>query len=297
MATRLYLEMMKFKLVSWIIDHTVKKYRAFGNTQELKLGEAVASNDLLLVKKLLDKGVDPNVRIVPQGNEPLIFLAFSKEWFTMPVEKTGDRPNTSYKITAKTKCLSLLLKYGANPNVRDSQGRTALDIAILWCLTDTVKLLLLHDADPNFRAKNGKTPLMKAAILGIQDARPMEDKLQIMLHLLDSGAEVDAQTPEGKTALMYAVGNSRLEVVELLVSSGASLTIKDHQGNQAKDIINQGASPQQQDYLRKILSQPQVNISKYKYQEFIPEGDRLLAPIINQQNSDHHAFDDIPRKF
>lgn len=289
--------MMKFKLVSWIIYHLVKKHRAFGNPQELKLAEAVANNDLLLVKKLLDQGVDPNIRLVGQANEPLIFLTFSKEWFTLPLEKTGDSPTTSYKITAKSKCLSLLLKYGADPNVRDSQGRSVLDIAILWCLTDTVKLLLLNGADPNFRAKNGKTPLMKAAILGLQDARPMQHKLQIMMHLLDSGAEIDAQTPEGKTALMYAVGNSRLEVVELLVSSGASLLVKDHQGNRARDIINQNASPQQQQYLRRILSQPQVNIAKYKYQEFVPEGDRLLAPIINQQNSDNYSFDDIPRKF
>ncbi|MFM2312401.1 MAG: hypothetical protein RLZZ04_1677 [Cyanobacteriota bacterium] len=289
--------MMKFKLVSWIIYHLVKKHRSFGKPQELKLAEAVANNDLLLVKKLLDQGVDPNVRLVGQANEPLIFLTFSKEWFTLPLEKTGDRPTTSYKITAKSKCLSLLLKYGADPNVRDSQGRSVLDIAILWCLTDTVKLLLLNGADPNFRAKNGKTPLMKAAILGLQDARPMQDKLQIMMHLLDSGAEIDAQTPEGKTALMYAVGNSRLEVVELLVSSGASLLIRDHQGNRARDIINQNASPQQQQNLRKILSQPQVNIAKYKYQEFVPEGDRLLAPIINQQNSNSYSFDDIPRKF
>lgn len=289
--------MMKFKLVSWIVYHLVKKHRAFGKPQELKLAEAVANDDLLLVKKLLDKGIDPNIRLVSKANEPLIFLTFSKEWFTLPLEKTGDRPTTSYKITAKSKCLSLLLKYGADPSVRDSQGRSVLDIAILWCLTDTVKLLLLNGADPNFRAKNGKTPLMKAAILGLQDARPMQQKLQIMMHLLDSGAEIDAQTPEGKTALMYAVGNSRLEVVELLISSGASLLVKDHQGNRARDIINQNASPQQQEYLRKILSQPQVNIAKYKYQEFVPEGDRLLAPIINQQNSDNYSFDDMPRKF
>jgi uncharacterized protein len=288
---------MKLKLVSWVVDRLAKKHRAFNNPQEIKLAEAVANNDLLLVKKLLDKGVDPNIRLVSQGNEPLIFLTFNKEWFTLPLEKTGDRPTTSYKITAKSKCLSLLLKYGADPNVRDRQGRTALDIAILWCLTDTVKLLLLNGADPNLPAKNGKTPLMKAAILGLRDARPMQHKLQIMMHLLDSGAEIDAQTPEGKTALMYAVGNSRLEVVELLVSSGASLLIKDHQGNRARDIINQGASPQQQLLLRKILSQPQVNITKYKYQEFVPEGDRLLAAIINQQNIDSYAFDDLPRKF
>lgn len=286
---------MKFKLVSWIIYHLVKNC-GFGNSLELKLAEAVANNDLVVVKKLLERGVDPNVRLVGQANEPLIFLAFSKDWFTLPVEKIGDRPKTSYTITAKSKCLSLLLKHSANPNVRDSQGRTVLDLAILWCLTDTVKLLLLNGADPNFKAKNGKTPLMKAAILGIQDARPMQHKLQIIMYLLDSGAEIDAQTPEGKTALMYAVANSRLEVVELLVSSGASLTITDHQGNQAKDMINQGSSLQQ-DYLRKILSQPQINIAQYKYQEFIPEGDRLLAPIINQQNNNNCAFDDIPRKF
>lgn len=289
--------MVEFKLVSWIIYHLVKKHRAFGNKQELKLAEAVASNNVLMVKKLLDKGVDPNVRIVGQAHEPLIFLAFSKDWFALPSEKTGDRPKTSYRITAKSKCLSLLLKYGANPNVRDSQGRTVLDIAILWCLTDIVKLLLLNGADPNFKAKNGQTSLMKAAILGIHDARPMQHKLQIMMHLLDSGAEIDTQTPEGKTALMYAVANSRLEVVELLVSSGASLTISDHQGDQVKDMINASSSPQQQDYLRKILSQPQVNISKYKYQAFIPEGDRLLGSIINQQNSDNYSLDEIPRKF
>jgi uncharacterized protein len=183
--------MVKFKLVSWIIYHLVKKHHAFGNTQKLKLAEAVASNNLLMVKKLLDRGIEPNIRIVGQANEPLIFLAFSKDWFTLPLEKTGDRPKTSYKITAKSKCLSLLLKYGADPNVRDSQGRTILDIAILWCLLDTVKLLLLSGADPNCKAKNGKTPLMKAAILGIQDARPMQHKLQIIMHLLDSGAEIN----------------------------------------------------------------------------------------------------------
>lgn len=286
---------MKFKLVSWIIYHLVKN-RAFSNSLELKLAEAVANNDLVVIKKLLERGVDPNVRIVGQGNEPLIFLGFSKDWFTLPLEKIGDRPKTSYTITPKSKCLSLLLKHGADPNVRDSQGRTVLDIAILWCLTDTVKLLLLNGADPNFKAKNGKTPLMKAAILGIQDARPMQHKLQIIMYLLDSGAEIDAQTPEGKTALMYAVANSRLEVVELLVSSGASLTITDHQGRQAKDMIEQGSSLQQ-DHLRKILSQPQVNIAKYKYREFMPEGDRLLAPIINHQNKDNYSFDDISRQF
>ena len=285
--------------MSWVIYHAVEKHRTGVKKQEFKLGEAIASNNLIWAKQLLNKGVNPNARIVGQAAEPLIFLAFYKEWFTLPWGKIGDRPQTSYRITAKSACLSLLLQYGADPNVRDSLGRTVLEIAILWCLPDTVKQLLLHGADPNLTGAKGLTPLMKSVILGIQDARPMEHKLEIIMYLLDAGAEIDAQTPEGKTALMYAVGNSRLEIVNLLVNSGASLTIKDNQGNQARDIINQNSTTQQQQgSLRQLLSQPQVNVSKYQYQEFVPEGDRLLAPIINQQkHGDQNSFDDLPRKF
>ena len=242
-------------------------------------------------------GVDPNLRIVGKNREPLIFLALSKDWFTLPTNKIGARPQSSYRITAKLKCLDLLLQYGAEPDARDSLGRTMLEIALVWCLRDAVKLLLLQGAKPNLLDKKGQTPLMKAAILGIEDARPIQNKLQIIVYLLDSGAEIDAQAPDGKTALMYAIGNLRLEIVKLLVSSGASLTIKDNQGNRARDIISQGSTPQQQQYLQQILNQPQLNVSRYRYPEFITEGDRQLASIINRQDSDNHSFDDIPRKF
>ena len=208
--------------MNWVIYHAVAKQRAVKNQQELELGSAVASNDTRAVTKLLNRGINPNIRLVGQNREPLIFLAFEKVCFTLPFQKIGDRPKISYKITAKSECLRLLLKYGADPNLRDSLGRTPLEISILWCLPETVKLLLNYGANPNLPDKKGQTPLMKSAILGIKDARPIQHKLEIIMHLLDSGAAIDTQAPDGKTALMCAVGNSRREIVELLVSSGAS---------------------------------------------------------------------------
>ncbi|MGL5944452.1 MAG: ankyrin repeat domain-containing protein [Waterburya sp.] len=266
--------------MSWVIFEVVERLKTYSQKQELQLAEAIATNDITNVKKLLQQGVDPNVKIV--GNsEPLIFLVFAKNWFTLPGGKIGDRPKSFYNLTVKEECLRLLLEHKANPNLKDSLGRTVLEIAIVWCLPQIVKLLLLHGADPNLRDRNGITPLMKTAILGIQDARPMLGKLQIIMYLIDSGAEINAQAPDGKTALMYAVGNSRLEIVELLVNSGASLSITDHQGNQASDIIAREVTKQQQTYLQKILTQPQLNL--IKYQQLLPEGDRLLNSILDNQ--------------
>lgn len=266
--------------MSWVIFDAVEKVRSFGRRQELKLAEAVATGNLVAIAKLLKKGIDPNACVIGTNQEPLVFSIYHKEWFTLPDGLFGDRTKTLYRITARTDCLCLLLEYGVDVNVRDSLGRTLLEIAIVWCLPDIVKLLLVNGADPNFRDDNGLTPLMKAARWGIRDARPIEDKLRIMLYLLDSGAEIDARSIDGKTALMYGIGNSRVEIVEFLLGYGASSSIKDRQGRQAVDIISQSMGQIQQNHLRQILSQPLTNQAREKYQQLIPEGDRLLAPIL-----------------
>ncbi len=239
-----------------VVNRAIKKIR----NQELKLANAITANNTSAVKKLLQQGVDPNLEFPKKSGISLLFSIFEKSYFTLPQDNISDRPKTLHHVTAKQECLQLLLEYGANPNVRDKCGRTALEIAIIWCMPEIVKLLLIHGADPNLKNSRGISPLMKMAMLGIRDARPINDKLQIIMHLIDAGAKIDAQTSDGKTALMYATGNSRIEIVELLVSSGASLSIKDNMGNKACDIVGGGVTPQQRINLQRVLTKNQLHI-------------------------------------
>lgn len=267
--------------MSWVILDFVDKLATYSQRQEINLAEAVANNDVTKVNDLLKKGIDPNLKIVGDRLNPLLFLAFQKSFFTLPASSAYNVEQNLYKITSRTECLRLLLEYGADPNLRNNFGRTALDIGIIWCLVDTVKLLLVHGADPNQSDRQGITPLMKTVILGIQDARPMAQKLSIAQYLLDFGADINAQTPTGMTALMYAVVHNRIEMIELLLKHGASLSTQNHQGHQACDLIPDWLNRDRYNYLYKILTQPQLNVNQTVTLSEEPEGDRLLKAILS----------------
>lgn len=271
-----------------MIASVLQKIQNYSQRKELQLAQAIASNNLQEINRLLEEGIDPNVRIVGEQLNPLIFLVFAKNWFTLPANSPYVRGQTLYEINAKTECLHLLLKYQANPNVRDNLGRTVLEIAITWCMPNIVRLLLSFGADPNFTSADGVYPLMKAVMLGIRDARPMAQKLKIAEDLIDSGAEVDALGGNGRTALMYAASHGRMEMADLLVTKGALLSIEDRVGNTAFDLIPDSLCKERRDYLQKILREPQftatptVTARKY-YQP--PEGDRLLGVILEAANN------------
>ena len=57
--------------MSWVIYHESAKQRVVSRKLELKLAEAVASNNVRAVRKLLSRGVDPNLEIVGQNQDRL----------------------------------------------------------------------------------------------------------------------------------------------------------------------------------------------------------------------------------
>jgi uncharacterized protein len=107
-----------------------------------------------------------------------------------------------------------MIQSGADVNQAQGDGSTAL----LWAVNrqdyDVAKALLAKKANPNALNEFGAMPLTEAARLN-------DDMLVKML--LRADAKVDSANPDDESALMLAVKNGNLPMVETLVNAGANV--------------------------------------------------------------------------
>jgi hypothetical protein len=116
---------------------------------------------------------------------------------------------------------------GASVDCQDENGLTPLFFAALHGHTNAVTFLLAHGADVNHKSKKGETPLMWAAAgpgedwslanqsidSGLACSIPrMGDNLPMLISLVQSGADMNARTKKGVTAMGFAAlwGNSSM---------------------------------------------------------------------------------------
>lgn len=110
--------------------------------------------------------------------------------------------------------VDILLKAGADVNMKDCHGRTALLAAAESSYTtEAIQVLLNAGADVNVQDKKGQTALMKLATT-------YKGQPSIQL-LLKAGADVALKDKEGKTALRLAEEKGYPENAKLLKSAGA----------------------------------------------------------------------------
>ena len=130
------------------------------------------------------------------------------------------------------------LKAGADPNIRDEEGRTALLLAApqnLWNKEkETVAALKKAGAKIDQGDKSGLTPLMSAAWNGRTD---------MTRALIAAGAKVDAKDKDGWTPLMYTAIAGEWSDTDELLKAKAGLEHVDSDGFTALGIaLNQGRS-------------------------------------------------------
>uniref|UniRef100_A0A8C0FKL1 Ankyrin repeat domain-containing protein 26 n=1 Tax=Bubo bubo TaxID=30461 RepID=A0A8C0FKL1_BUBBB len=124
------------------------------------------------------------------------------------------------------KCVAILLEHGADPNLADADGNTALHLAVLSANTAIAGLLLEHNASIDAQNKEGYTPLLLAV---------SEHHEEIVEFLLKKGADVHARDQCERTPLMTAASGGELNLIKVLLRYGADVSHKDTNGWTAED--------------------------------------------------------------
>ena len=143
---------------------------------------------------------------------------------------TATRAQTLITLATGTDTVAVLklIKEGANVNQIDEYGTTPLMNACRWGQLPMVKLLLANGAKVDEpKSPMGRTPLMVACAYYAG--------LDIISLLVDNGAKINAKATDGTTPLMLAAGNAKLNVVQYLLTKGATAKTKDSKGKTALD--------------------------------------------------------------
>jgi uncharacterized protein len=130
-------------------------------------------------------------------------------------------------IAGNDQAVKFLLQHGADPDIIDEDGRTALMMSSHFGRSNTSLTLAQSKANLELRDRNQTTALMFAARRGQVDA---------VRAMIARGVQLDSQEKSGMTALMYAARDGQPAVVRALKDAGASTSITDRKGRDASAL-------------------------------------------------------------
>ncbi len=135
--------------------------------------------------------------------------------------------------------LNALLKNKADPNIKNIFGYTALMYACKYTNKYAACLLVNHGADVNLQNNNGDSAL----IILMRNKFP---NIEIAQMLLDAGADINLCNSAGCSALMTVFLQNKCdanrEIINLLVANGANPLLKNNRGDVIYDIISNNES-------------------------------------------------------
>ncbi len=197
----------------------------------------------------------------------VVGLAILTALTTMAAVAAAEAPVAEAVKHRDVAAVHALLRQGADPNVSQADGATALHWAAYWNDRDVVASLIQAGADidvvndlgvtplwlasthqdasvasgllsrganPNIVHVSGESPLMAAARTG---------RVKTVRELLAHGARVDAaDTEHDQTALMWAAANRHAEVIRALIESGADVHARSRTRMRKVYLPSRGAS-------------------------------------------------------
>ena len=179
----------------------ILKTNQFFPQQFNQLADAVIEKDTVKIDQLLQSGVDINTQH-PTSGTTVLMIASSYYYYDGIVK--------------------YLISKGANVNLKDKEGKTAL----LWASSNSLEnatILISNGAKVNEAANDGMTPFLQAT-LGVSSGKvPIEMCELLRKNGANIHAELKRQSALKWTALHYASANGDAELVKYLIKHGANV--------------------------------------------------------------------------
>lgn len=149
--------------------------------------------------------------------------------------------------SGRTAEVKALIAKGADLETRDSQGRTALLLAVAGNHVEMARVLLAAGASPNTQAANHDTPWLLAGASGRTD---------IIAAMLPLKPDLRLRNRYGGNALIPACERAHVETVKLLLTSGIDVNhVNDLGWTCLLEIVILGdGGPRHQEVARLVLA-------------------------------------------
>jgi ankyrin repeat protein len=242
------------------------------------LHHAIISPDVKVVQFLLESGADVHSRD-DKGRTPLhlVNMAYiyddelegqAREIIRLVLEgganmnaqdKNGDTPLLlAHPRLNGARVARILLMNGAEPNVKNNDGETALHRSLTcYCspdadsfnsnhdirnrVYDVARILLEHGANPNVTNSDGKTSLhlvFQPKVRFLEDTEVLTGRLVCLL--LEHGADVNAQDKDKRIPLLLAIQQMMYDVTRILLARSAEPNVKDDGGKTPLHLLFEG---------------------------------------------------------
>nr|XP_009601875.1 potassium channel AKT1-like isoform X3 [Nicotiana tomentosiformis] len=203
-----HLKEMKDPIMEGVLQETEKMLARGRMDLPLTLCFATLRGDNLLLHHLLKRGLDPNES--DKNGRSALHIAASK---------------------GLDNCVLLLLDFGANPNIRDSEGNVPLWEAILGKHDSVMRLLV------NNGAKLSAGDVCQFACIAAE-----QNNLNLLKKIVHYGGDITSPNINGSSsALHVAVCEGNVEIVNYLLDQGANIDQVDQHGWTPRDLaVQQG---------------------------------------------------------
>lgn len=214
--------------------------------------EAIKVGHVEAVQRFLRQGADPSGRdeygrtplhiAAQEGHLEIARLLLQYDFDRDALHKKRYTPLMLAVMGGHSEMTALLIENGADPNVRNQQGDSALHCLLRsgmrhnqWEMLGITRMLIEAGAEVNPRNATNMTPLH------VMHPAVTEDIIEL---LLEHGADLNAEDRMGRTVLNNVTPRLRTGVVELLIEHGADVNRGDIGGTTPLMRLMQGGISQ-----------------------------------------------------